>query len=320
MKPYGWFGLVLLFLSEYFLYRRVEPFYSWFYCFAWWSYVLLADNLLLRLRGRSLLSGRRREFAVMLPLSVFIWLLFEGYNFRIHNWAYDGIPPEIWLRWPGYAIAFSTVLPGTFITSDLVETLLFKRRESPFASECEVLSGTLPSRPSPWFISIGFILCVAPVIWPRYFFPAVWLGPIFLLDPLLEKLGVRSLSAPVFNGERRRMWSLLLGGLLCGVMWEFWNFWAGSRWIYTVPFFGQWKVFEMPLLGFLGFPPFALECWILYHLLRTLLGPPRSGPVRFLMWTAVALLCVVILHGIDRRSVVRFAEGLDWSTLSCSQN
>ncbi len=252
----------------------------------------------------------------MLPLSILIWLLFEGYNLVIRNWAYEGVPHQLWLRWIGYAVAFATVLPGVFITSDLVESLLDRNARS-FASESEELTGALSTRPAPWLFLAGLLLCLAPLIWPRYFFPAVWLGPVFLLDPLLEKLGVRSLSLLTTHGERRRVWSLLLGGLLCGLIWEFWNFWAASRWIYTIPFFGSWKVFEMPVLGFLGFPPFALECWILYHVLRTILTRPRSVTARVVLWAASALLCVLIFHAIDRRSVVRFTEYLDRSTCLC---
>jgi hypothetical protein len=29
----------------------------------------------------------------------------------------------------------------------------------------------------------------------------------------------------------------------------------------------------MPVLGFLGFPPFAVECWVMYIFLRSLLQP-----------------------------------------------
>jgi hypothetical protein len=65
-------------------------------------------------------------------------------------------------------------------------------------------------------------------IWPRFLFPTVWLGPIFLFDPLLENLGVQSLSAQIAAGNRRRLWSLLAAGLACGLMWEFWNYWAAS--------------------------------------------------------------------------------------------
>jgi hypothetical protein len=307
MRVYGWFGLLLLVVSEYFNFRKIEPFHSWFYCFAWWSYILMADNLLWKLRGSSLLTVRRRELRGMLFLSVFIWLLFESYNFVINNWAYDLVPPETWLRWPGYAFSFATVLPGIFITSDLVE-LLFGRSGRPAASECEPLAAEASSRPSAVFIALGLALTIAPLVWPRYFFAAVWLGPIFLLDPVLEKAGIRSLSLSIYGLDRRRLWSLMLGGLLCGLMWEFWNYWAGIKWIYAVPFFGDWKVFEMPVLGFLGFLPFALECWILYHLLRLIPRHMDSAAARFGWWLGLGVACLIIFSGIDRYTVVRFAD------------
>jgi hypothetical protein len=40
-----------------------------------------------------------------------------------------------------------------------------------------------------------------------------------------------------------------------------------------VPYLGDVKLFEMPVLGYLGFPPFALECYAVYHWLRGALGP-----------------------------------------------
>ena len=33
----------------------------------------------------------------------------------------------------------------------------------------------------------------------------------------------------------------------------------------------------MPLLGYLGFPPFALECYAMYHWLRGALGDRSAG-------------------------------------------
>ena len=40
-----------------------------------------------------------------------------------------------------------------------------------------------------------------------------------------------------------------------------------------MPYFGGVKLFEMPVLGFLGFPPFAVECWAMYVFCRSLLTP-----------------------------------------------
>lgn len=313
MKLYGWFGLLLLIISEYGLFRRIEPFHTWFYCFAWWSYILLADNLLLKLRGRSLLTGRRHEFLGMLPLSVFIWLLFEAYNFRIQNWAYTAIPLQLWLRWLSYAISFSTVLPAIFITSDLVEPI-FGRNSGKTASQYEPTGPSRVSRTSPALIALGLALSAAPLIWPRYFFPAIWLGPIFLLDPLLEKAGIRSLSAGIASGDRRQVWSLMLGGLICGLLWEFWNYWAPSRWTYSIPFFGKWKVFEMPVLGFGGFPPFALECWILYHGLRAIPSRLHSFAARASWWLLLAIVSLFIFRGIDSRTMTRLEENVSDET------
>jgi len=307
MRLYGWFGLVLLGVSEYCLFRRIEPFTTLFYCFAWWSYILLADNLLLKLRGRSLLTGSRAKFWAMLPISVFIWLLFESYNLVIKNWSYNAAPPQIWQRWPGYALAFSTVLPGILITSDLVD-LIFGRSSKPAAWEHESLTEQPRTKPSVTFILLGLVLTVAPLVWPRYFFPAVWIGPIFLLDPLLEKAGIKSLSLSICSGNRRRVWSLMMGGLVCGLMWEFWNYWAGAKWIYSVPYFGKWKAFEMPVLGFFGVPPFALECWILYHLIQAVPRHMDSNKARIAWWIGLGIVSIIIFRGIDNHTVSRFVD------------
>ena len=215
----------------------------------------------------------------------------------------------MWIRWIGYSVAFATVLPGVFITTDLFEHLLFGRPGPSFASEHEDLPARPQSAPSPAFAVLGLCLCVAPLLWPRYFFAAIWVGPIFLLDPLLERLGLRSLSLQIATGQRRRIFSLLVGGLVCGILWEFWNFWAASHWIYSVPFFGSWKIFEMPLPGFLGFPPFALECWILYHLLNQLQHRWRSGSARAAFWLGIGLFCILVFRAIDNHTVLRFVSG-----------
>jgi hypothetical protein len=50
-----------------------------------------------------------------------------------------------------------------------------------------------------------------------------------------------------------------------------WNMYAYPKWIYTVPFIDFWYVFEMPLLGYLGYLPFSLELFAMYHLIMGLL-------------------------------------------------
>ena len=111
------------------------------------------------------------------------------------------------------------------------------------------------------------------MIWPlvqpsRYLAAPVWLGFIFLLDPINARLGGASLTDDIRERRFDRIVNLSLGGILCGVLWEFWNYWARTKWHYTVPIMENLKIFEMPVPGYLGFPAFALECFTMYVFVR----------------------------------------------------
>ena len=67
--------------------------------------------------------------------------------------------------------------------------------------------------------------------------------------------------------------ALALGALVCGFFWELWNFYSYPKWTYHTPGVEFLHVFEMPLLGFLGYPPFGLELYALVHLIAP--RPPR---------------------------------------------
>ena len=110
---------------------------------------------------------------------------------------------------------------------------------------------------SPFFVTPAVALYLAA---------PVWLGFIFLLNPVNARLGAETLT-------RERIVNLTFSGFLCGVLWEFWNFWSRSKWHYTVPIMERLKIFEMPLPGYLGFPAFALECFTMYVLVRRLVSP-----------------------------------------------
>jgi hypothetical protein len=255
---HGIAGILFLFISEFFLFKKIEPFYTWFYCFAWWSYILAVDGIIYRLKGNSLILSRTKEFLLMIPWSIFIWLIFEAANLSLKNWYYIYLPDSVVERWIGYAIAYGTVLPGLFETSELLETLgLFNRMK---------LKKTVISQEShPVLVLFGIVCLVSSVLIPDTFFPLIWIGFVFVLDPINTRLGGRSLLRDLEEGNPRKICRLLLAGLICGLLWEFWNFWALSKWVYTVPFFEERKGFEMPFLGFLGFPPFAIQAYVMYN-------------------------------------------------------
>jgi hypothetical protein len=296
-------ALVLLEGSQLLAARGLEPFASWFYVLAWWPYIFLIDTMLFVLKGESLLRSRPRELAAMLPWSVFIWLVFELYNLRLANWHYVNVTGLLWARWLGYLLSFATVLPAVLLTADLLAALgLFRgARLRPIASG----RGWYPC-----FVALGVLCAVLPLLWPAYFFPLVWGAFVLLLEPVNHRAGAPSLMADLERGEAGRICGLLAAGAVCGLLWEFWNFWARTKWVYTVPFVGGLKLFEMPVAGFLGFPPFALECFVMYNFIRLCLGAAGEGaprPARALAAVAVlALMCVSAFSAIDRATVLSF--------------
>jgi hypothetical protein len=260
---YGVFGIILLFLSEIFLFKKIDPFYRWFYCFAWWPYILTIDAIIYRLKGNSLIVNRTKEFFLMIPWSIFIWLIFEAANLSLENWYYINLPRSVIERWLGYGVAYGTVLPGLFETTELLETCIFKSPSHslplPQGERGRVRGGHVV------LILFGALSLILTIAIPEYFFPLIWVGFIFLLEPFNYRFGGRSLLRDLEKGDPKKIYLLLVAGLICGFLWEFWNFWACSKWIYTVPFFQELKGFEMPFLGFLGFPPFAIQAYVMYN-------------------------------------------------------
>ena len=117
--------------SIFFLWLGKEPFKTYFFLFAWWSFIGAADSWLYLRGGDSILVANPVGFFVSLvPFSAFLWFVFEAFNLRLRNWHYAGAPEEIWLRWPGTFLAFGTVLPGIFLAANLLEYFgIFRKNE-----------------------------------------------------------------------------------------------------------------------------------------------------------------------------------------------
>ena len=256
-------GLAIMIASEAATLARIEPFYSWNTPICWTGFIIFADAIVYRARGRSWMRSSPREFALLAILSIPLWLVFEGYNLIIRNWHYTGLPENRFLRMFGYGWSFATIWPAIFEGADLISVWAGRAGEPGSAGEGQRTHQHFSMLAGPLSIAIGTVMLIVPFVVPhdiaRYLAAPVWLGFIFLLDPINARLGGDTLMA-----DRSRTAAFLGSGMLCGVLWEVWNFWAGAKWHYTVPIMEDWKVFEMPLPGYLGFPPFALECFTMY--------------------------------------------------------
>ena len=276
-----------------------EPFLSFIYFFAWWPYILSLDALLFLREGKFWLLSRPRQFLRLLGWSVTIWLVFEAFNLVLGNWRYVGMLPHWWLRWPGYALAFATVLPAVLLTARVLAAWgVWKGaggRSRAWASW------------QPWFLLLGIACLILPLTLPRYAFPLVWLGFIFLLDPVNDLLGGKSLLRRWLAGERQEIYCLLTAGLICGLWWEMWNYPAASKWLYALPILNFGRIFEMPVLGYLGFLPFALECAVMYNFCKALeervLTTPRR---RRWAWLGQLAFWVVMFGAMDVWTVISF--------------
>ena len=254
----------------------VEPFASWHTPVAWTGYILLVDALIWQRRGHSWIRNAPAELLFMAAASIPLWVVFEIYNaFFIHNWHYIGLPSSVLVRYAGYAWAFATITPGILLTAELISALRDRR-----APEHRGLpSGRQRLTAARWLcVLLGAAMLLLPIVYPSPYLAApVFLGFILLLDPLNAAAGSESIIADWHDGHAARLVNLLLAGLVCGLLWEFWNYWAWTKWIYTVPILPEVKIFEMPILGFGGFPPFAVECFTMYVAVRrwTWGGAPR---------------------------------------------
>lgn len=264
---HGWLGFVALAGAEWLLFHHVEPVATYFTPIAWSAYILIADAATFAITGRSRLNDAPLSIARMALLSIPLWIIFEAYNLRLENWAYVGVPLPWAAATLGYGWSFATITPAIFETSDLVQAML------------PTVGG------EAWKISQGaetaLMICgaaclIIPLVAPRalaaYLFALVWVGFLLLLDPINRRIGLPSFLGDLSEGFRRRFYGFLGAGFICGWLWEFWNYWAPAKWHYTFPMFQSMKIFEMPVPGYLGFLPFALECFSMYVSAAWVLG------------------------------------------------
>jgi len=262
---YRWIGLIIILAAETLLIIQIEIIKIYFTPIVWTGYILFIDALLHKLSGISYLIHRHKAFLLMLPISLGCWLIFEAYNLHLRNWEYINLPENMVVRIIGYVWSFITIFPGVLLTSEVIDHLKifdrFKTRNFVISKKTLIV----------WLL-IGTLFLIIPIILPatyaKYLFALVWIGFVFLLDPINAFLGEHSFFIDLRAGKINKLFSLFLSGAICGFLWEFWNYWATTKWIYILPFLQEPKIFEMPVVGFLGFLPFAVECYVMWIFIK----------------------------------------------------
>jgi hypothetical protein len=228
----------------------------------WLGYILTVDALVQRRTSYSLWSHSRKNFVLLFVISAPVWWLFELINLRTANWEYLGrdlfSPLEFDLL---STLSFSTVIPAVFETAELMRSFSWIER---FAAGWRV-----PATRAVFvgLLVIGLTMLALMLFLPTIFYPFAWTSLVLIFEPINCWTGRPYFLKELRKGDWRTVISLSLGALVCGLFWEMWNYYAFPKWIYHVPVLGFWLVFEMPLLGYGGYVPFALELYALKNFL-----------------------------------------------------
>jgi hypothetical protein len=233
---------------------------------AWLGYVIFAQGVLFWQRPSGGVRQRPHHFATLCLASIFIWCVFDFINFYfIQAWVYLGMPGSVLDRYVGYAVAFGAIVPGMLMSGQI----LLNAGWLDWASSP---AWRMP-RWAKWFALIAGAAMTVYAVGSRNPIGCctLWTSLIFLFDPVNLKLRRPSMFGDWQNGWYGRTLAAFAGGLMCGFLWEFWNYWALTKWVYHLPFLGSaehFRYFEMPVVGLLGFIPFGLECWVMWQTLR----------------------------------------------------
>jgi hypothetical protein len=262
----GWLGLLLI--AIFWPLNWFGPGMRTAYLFfpLWLGYILAVDGLVERRTGNSLWRRSRLNFVLLFVASSPFWWLFEIINERTANWEYQGSNSFTGFKYYFWCtVSFCTVMPAVFETAELARSFEWiskiktgvRVRSSNATQVCILVS--------------GFVALALTLAWPKIFYPLVWAAVVLILEPLNFWFRRDHFLQWLKCGDWRPVISLSVGAVICGFFWEMWNYYSWPKWVYHTPGAQFLHVFEMPLLGYGGYVPFALELFALKSLLM-----PRS--------------------------------------------
>lgn len=266
---WGWIALALLIASWFLAWTRV-PWFALFqrhtFILLWLVYIVVANALCFRQSGKCPMLETPVFFLLLFAVSAVFWWYFEYLNQFVQNWYYTGvdygpIPYSIHAT-----ISFSTVLPAVYTTRVWLSNTKWLRQR--FYG-----MPPLPKSESIMFVwAILLITCAGLIgvsLWPDELFSMVWLAPLLILTSLQRIAGQTSIFSIMADGDWRPAVSAAMAALICGFFWEMWNYYSLAKWMYSVPYVHRFKLFEMPVLGYMGYLPFGLLCMAIAELLES---------------------------------------------------
>ena len=267
---WGYVGMLLTGASWVVAWNRFDwfaPFQAYTFTPLWLGYILVVNGLACWWRNESLLTRDPHRFLLLFPVSMGFWWYFEYLNRFVQNWYYVGIDDFSGFGYVVHAsVCFSTVLPAVLSTHFF---LLNPKSVQPGVEnpdlENRILTNLMNAR-FGWFLLVCSGSGLAMLgIWPDYLFALLWVSPLLILTGLQLILEGRSrLLILLASGQGRVIVAIAsFSALICGFFWEMWNWKSLAHWEYSIPFVDRYHLFAMPVLGYGGYLPFGLECYLL---------------------------------------------------------
>lgn len=230
----------------------------WAFFPLWLGYLLCMDAFAVYRGQKSLIVGNWLQFGVLFLISMPVWWLFEVLNKRAGYWLYlpeHTFSPLAHTLWS--TLCFSTVVPAIFVTANALLSFSWFQ-----GHHLRWRTGHTQRGRMTYFIT-GIVLLIALLIWPKYGMAFMWVSLFFIVSPVNYRIGRPSLLRLTAQRDWRMVLVLFAAAIVCGFFWEMWNIYSWPKWIYTFPYLNQYKIFEMPVAGYLGYLPFGLEVWAL---------------------------------------------------------
>jgi len=265
---WGWFSIVSLFFFWTVAWTR-PPQFSYLnqlsFTLLWCSYIILLNALTYMRSGKCMLTNQSGYLVTLFIVSIPFWWYFEYLNRFTLNWYYlvpDATQKTSLSFLISGSIAFSTVLPAVISAKDFFLTFPFISQSLQFKSRYHIGK---PKRIALICLIASSILLMGIGIWPHYLYPFLWISPLFIFISLQTLWGEKQIFS---QGNWSVIIAAIFAGVLCGFTWEIWNILSMPKWLYSVPFVSQVSLFEMPILGYLGYIPFGLECLAIAEWIR----------------------------------------------------
>lgn len=257
---------------------------NWAFLPICWGFILMLDGLVYRIDdGNSLINKNFKEFLGMAFSSIPGWLIYEYLNFFIeHNWYYPAaklMDRKVYFLYA--ALGSSAFIPMSFEWYQLLNKIKILNLKYKFGPKVVYSKNT-----SILLIILGFVILFVTPFLSDHIFYGIWIAPVLILSCVLRLLGEKTPFTPIKeNGDWSFLLIFALTWLAQGFIIEAWNWFSGfpvdqermsynpAFWRYCIPFVKIFHIFEMPILGYMGYFLFSIHCWLWWTIISKIFAP-----------------------------------------------